>query len=73
MGLMNLRDVFKKTIDLQLKEQLYVLDGVVFGSDDFCADIGHSAKDSFFFLHKCLVTTINYDFYIIVKTSKKKF
>lgn len=40
MGLMNLRDVFKKTIDLQLKEQLYVLDGVVFGSDDFCADIG---------------------------------
>lgn len=49
MGLMNLRDVFKKTIDLQLKEQLYVLDGVVFGSDDFCADIGHFAIDSFFF------------------------
>lgn len=64
MGLMNLRDVFKKTIDLQLKEQLYVLDGVVFGSDDFCADIGHFAIDSFFFLHivKCLVTTINYSF-----------
>ena len=40
MGLMNLRDIFKKTIDLQLKEQLYILDGVVFGSDDFCADIG---------------------------------
>ncbi|XP_048769197.2 citramalyl-CoA lyase, mitochondrial-like isoform X2 [Ostrea edulis] len=40
LGLMNLRDIFKKTIDLQLKEQLYVLDGVVFGSDDFCADIG---------------------------------
>lgn len=49
MGLMNLRDVFKKTIDLQLKEQLYVLDGVVFGSDDFCADIGQFAIDSFFF------------------------
>lgn len=64
MGLMNLRDVFKKTIDLQLKEQLYVLDGVVFGSDDFCADIGHFAIDSFLFLHivKCLVTTINYSF-----------
>lgn len=54
MGLMNLRDVFKKTIDLQLKEQLYVLDGVVFGSDDFCADIGHSAKDSFFFFTQVL-------------------
>ena len=40
LGLMNLRDIFKKTIDLQLKEQLYILDGVVFGSDDFCADIG---------------------------------
>ncbi|XP_062606913.1 citramalyl-CoA lyase, mitochondrial-like [Saccostrea cucullata] len=40
LGLMNLRDVFQKTVDLQLKEQLYVLDGVVFGSDDYCADIG---------------------------------
>lgn len=49
MGLMNLRDVFKKTIDLQLKEQLYVLDGVVFGSDDFCADIGQFAIDFIFY------------------------
>lgn len=45
LGLMNLRDIFKKTIDLQLKEQLYVLDGVVFGSDDFCADIGEADLD----------------------------
>lgn len=73
MGLMNLRDVFKKTIDLQFKEQLYVLDGVVFGSDDFCVDIGYFVKDFFFFLYKCLVIIINYDFYIIVKISKKKF
>lgn len=67
MGLMNLRDVFKKTIDLQFKEQLYVLDGVVFGSDDFCVDIGQFVIDFFFFLYivKCLVIIINYSFILL--------
>lgn len=67
MGLMNLRDVFKKTIDLQFKEQLYVLDGVVFGSDDFCVDIGYFVIDFFFFLYivKCLVIIINYSFILL--------
>ncbi|KAK3098504.1 hypothetical protein FSP39_020145 [Pinctada imbricata] len=40
MGLMNLKNIFSKAYDLQLKEKLYILDGVVFGSDDYCADIG---------------------------------
>ena len=40
MGLMNLKNIFSKAYELQLKEKLFTLDGVVFGSDDFCADIG---------------------------------
>ncbi|KAL5010755.1 hypothetical protein ScPMuIL_013060 [Solemya velum] len=40
IGLLNLRSIFRRGIDLALKEKLFDFDGVVFGSDDFCADIG---------------------------------
>ncbi|KAL8559495.1 hypothetical protein ACOMHN_037159 [Nucella lapillus] len=38
-GLMNMKDVLRRA-DAFSKEGIYHLDGVVFGSDDFCADIG---------------------------------
>ncbi|XP_076444983.1 citramalyl-CoA lyase, mitochondrial-like isoform X2 [Babylonia areolata] len=38
-GLMNMKDVLRRA-DGFSKEGTYHLDGVVFGSDDFCADIG---------------------------------
>ncbi|KAJ8315672.1 hypothetical protein KUTeg_007822 [Tegillarca granosa] len=40
MGMMNLKEVCNRTFELSLKHKLYVHDGIVFGSDDFCADIG---------------------------------
>lgn len=40
VGLMNLKDVFLRATQLSRSEQLYDLEGVIFGSDDFCADIG---------------------------------
>ena len=38
-GLMNMKEVLRRAQAYSL-EGLYHLDGVVFGSDDFCADIG---------------------------------
>ena len=38
-GLMNMKDVLKRAQTFSM-EGVYHLDGVVFGSDDFCADIG---------------------------------
>lgn len=38
-GLMNMREVLQHAV-LRSKEGIYTIDGVVFGSDDFCADIG---------------------------------
>ena len=38
-GLMNMKDVLRRAHAFSL-EGVYHLDGVVFGSDDFCADIG---------------------------------
>lgn len=38
-GLMNLKDILTKAWDYS-KDRHYKIDGVVFGSDDFCADIG---------------------------------
>ncbi|XP_052088047.1 citramalyl-CoA lyase, mitochondrial-like [Mytilus californianus] len=40
VGLMNLKDVILQASSLARSEKLYTLEGVVFGSDDFCADIG---------------------------------
>lgn len=40
IGLMNLRDVCHKGTELSLRSSTLQLEGVVFGSDDFCADIG---------------------------------
>lgn len=44
IGLMNLKDVFLRASQLSRSEQLYNLEGVVFGSDDFCADIGKATQ-----------------------------
>ncbi|XP_076357687.1 citramalyl-CoA lyase, mitochondrial-like [Tachypleus tridentatus] len=38
-SLLDLRTICQRAVDLS-KQGLFVLDGVVFGSDDFCADIG---------------------------------
>nr|KAG5696782.1 hypothetical protein BaRGS_012805 [Batillaria attramentaria] len=38
-GLMNMKDVLRRAETFS-REGVYHLDGVVFGSDDFCADIG---------------------------------
>lgn len=40
IGLINLTDIFTRTTELANSEGLFDLAGVVFGSDDFCADIG---------------------------------
>ncbi|XP_021357710.1 citrate lyase subunit beta-like protein, mitochondrial [Mizuhopecten yessoensis] len=40
IGLINLTEILRKTIELTNSEGLFNLAGVVFGSDDFCADIG---------------------------------
>lgn len=40
VGLMNLKDVILQASSLARSEKLFTLEGVVFGSDDFCADIG---------------------------------
>ena len=38
-GLMNMREVLQHAVKYSAQE-VYTIDGVVFGSDDFCADIG---------------------------------
>jgi citrate lyase subunit beta-like protein len=38
-GLLNLRDVIQHAIELS-EFHLFSLEGIVFGSDDFCASIG---------------------------------
>lgn len=40
IGLLNLKDVCQKGTELSLRSGTFQLEGVVFGSDDFCADIG---------------------------------
>ena len=40
IGLLDLQEIFKRTINLSQTEDLFSLEGVVFGSDDYCADIG---------------------------------
>ena len=40
IGLLNLKDVCQKGTELSLRSGMFQLEGVVFGSDDFCADIG---------------------------------
>ena len=40
IGLLNLKDVCQKGTELSLRSRTFQLEGVVFGSDDFCADIG---------------------------------
>ncbi|XP_033739883.1 citramalyl-CoA lyase, mitochondrial-like isoform X2 [Pecten maximus] len=42
IGLINLTEIFRNTTELSNSEGLFDLAGVVFGSDDFCADIGAS-------------------------------
>lgn len=38
-GLLDLRDICNRAIELS-EFNLFFLDGIVFGSDDFCANIG---------------------------------
>ncbi|XP_060072176.1 citramalyl-CoA lyase, mitochondrial-like [Ylistrum balloti] len=40
IGLINLTEIFRTTTELSSSEGFFDLAGVVFGSDDFCADIG---------------------------------
>lgn len=40
VGLINLTEILKRATELSRWEALYDLEGVVLGSDDFCADIG---------------------------------
>ncbi|XP_060597081.1 citramalyl-CoA lyase, mitochondrial-like [Ruditapes philippinarum] len=40
LGLINLRDICERGVELSLRSNIYNVDGLVFGSDDFCADIG---------------------------------
>lgn len=40
LGLINLRDICEKATELSLRSNVFHFDGLVFGSDDFCADIG---------------------------------
>lgn len=39
-GLINLPGICEKGTELSLRSNIYSVDGLVFGSDDFCADIG---------------------------------
>ena len=39
LGLLNMRDILQQATDFSAY-RIYQLDGVVFGSDDLCADIG---------------------------------
>ncbi|KAH3724408.1 citramalyl-CoA lyase, mitochondrial-like [Dreissena polymorpha] len=40
LGLMNLREICERATELSLRSNVFEVDGLVFGSDDFCADIG---------------------------------
>ena len=40
VGLLNLRDICQRAADISLRSSLITVDGLVFGSDDFCADVG---------------------------------
>ncbi|XP_045195106.2 citramalyl-CoA lyase, mitochondrial-like isoform X2 [Mercenaria mercenaria] len=40
LGLINLREICERGTELSLRSNIYNVDGLVFGSDDFCADIG---------------------------------
>ena len=42
IGLLNLRDVCQIGMETSLRSSTFQLEGVVFGSDDFCADIGNT-------------------------------
>ncbi|KAK3591109.1 hypothetical protein CHS0354_035921 [Potamilus streckersoni] len=47
MALLDLKDICRKGVELSIKSKIFSLDGLVFGSDDFCADIGAvRSKDS---------------------------
>ena len=39
IGLLNLREICQKAVEM-CDDSTLRLDGIVFGSDDFCADIG---------------------------------
>lgn len=53
-GLMNMRDIMKQAAKYS-EEGIFRMDGVVFGSDDFVADIGRSVYD------RCVNGFIAYD------------
>ncbi|WAR06873.1 CLYBL-like protein [Mya arenaria] len=40
LGLLNLREVCQRATELSLRSSIFDVDGLVFGSDDYCADIG---------------------------------
>jgi len=49
LGLLNLRDVCTKGTELSLRSLTFNIDGLVFGSDDYCADIGEFSYSIFKF------------------------
>lgn len=51
LGLLNLRDVCAKGTELSLRSSIFNVDGLVFGSDDYCADIGMFCIDLYEKLH----------------------